>query len=195
MIAIIAAIANGNVIGNKGQMPWGCIPRDLNHFKTLTLGRPIVMGYNTLVSVSKIFPKGKIFPGRASFVLTSDPRKVSMFSKECVALSGIDFILDIAKNECVCIIGGENVYRQFIDIADVAYITRIDADFAGDTFFPAFKDADWRRLDFESVRDGGYSLNFETWARGRKKPPISASDFEQFNTHAENRCEFISRSY
>lgn len=194
MIAIIAAVANKNVIGYEGQMPWGCIPRDLSHFKSLTLGRPIVMGYNTLVSVSKIFPGGKVFPGRVSFVLTREPRKVKMICDDCVAISDINFIIGLAKTECVYIIGGAHVYRQFIDIADVAHITRIDADFEGDAFFPVFQESEWRRLDCESVCESGYFLKFETWVRGRKNPPISANDFEQFNTSATSRHELVRRS-
>lgn len=192
MIALIVAIGNENVIGYQGKMPWGRIPLDLQRFKVLTMGRPIVMGYRTLVSVAGIFPKGKIFPGRTSFVLTREPRKVDPF-KECVAIQNIDFVFEIAERDCVYIIGGGNVYHQFINRADVAYITRINADFKGDAFFPPFPTDDWNKLGSEHVHDGEYDLSFETWARGHKRSPIIQEELTKFSNSIAQGFELVTR--
>lgn len=191
MIALIVAVANGNVIGNKGQMPWERIPLDLRRFAALTKGCPLAMGRRTLMSVERIFPNGEIFPGRTSFVLTSEPRKVQPF-KNCVAIQDTGLVFELAKKECVCIIGGGIVYQQFINKADIAYITRINADFEGDAFFPPFS-TDWERLSFEPACDSGYNLSFETWARGYKRHPILPEEITKFSLINTRPAEFVTR--
>lgn len=193
MIALIAAVANGNVIGYQGQIPWGRIPCDLRYFKELTMNCPIVMGYNTLVSVSKIFPHGKIFPGRVPFVLAKEPRKVKMLGIDYIAMQNTDLVFELAKMECVFIIGGEKVYQQFIDKADIAYITRISADFKGDAFFPQFPNKDWGMLSSEPAHDSGYNLIFETWARGYKKPPMTQGELMSISGPDTQKHELITR--
>lgn len=193
MIAIIAAVANGNVIGYKGKMPWEDISLDHKHFKERTMRSPVVMGYSTAFAISKRFPHGNMLPGRTSFVLTHEPRKVTMLGAGCIALTSTDFVFEMAKTECVYVIGGANVYRQFIGKADIIHITRIDADFEGDTFFPSYNLSDWRKLYSDHACDCGYNLCFETLARGHKCSEVHPDIFRMHTPADTARVEVINR--
>lgn len=166
-ISLIVAVANGGVIGYKGKMPWGRLPRDLSHFKNITNGKTIVIGYTTLVSI------GKELPGRTVLVLTHNPHKLDSFLW-CKATS-VSAVLELAKTEHVIIAGGETVYRKFLPYATVAHITRIAECFKGDTFFPRLSLSEWELESSEPwAKDEGktpYPLQFERWRR-IEKPTI-----------------------
>lgn len=161
MIELIAAVADENVIGYKGKMPWDRLPLDLAHFKNITDGQTIVIGFNTLLSI------GKELPGRKVFVLTHNPAKLASFSW-CEAITDVDDILRLAETKRIIVAGGEVVYREFFPHATIAHITRIQASFEGDTYFPKLPHSNWRmkcsefhRADNKKKND--YSLSFETW--------------------------------
>lgn len=125
MISLLVAYANGRVIGKDGKMPW-YLPNDLQYVKTTTTGQTVVMGRKTFASI------GKPLPNRRNVILTRDKAFNAagvevVHSKEEVLALGDVFIL-----------GGANVYAQFLDEADCLYITKIDLDTEGDTFFPAW---------------------------------------------------------
>lgn len=133
MIRILVAYAKGRVIGKDGQMPWH-LPNDLQYVKKTTIGHTIVMGRKTFESI------GRPLPDRRNVVLTRNahfhaPGVEVVHSKADVLALGDVFIL-----------GGAVVYRQFLEEADKLYITKIDLDTEGDTFFPA-----WDRDDFQLV--------------------------------------------
>lgn len=163
-IEIIVAVANGGVIGHEGKMPWGRLPRDLSHFKSITNGKIIVIGYATLVSI------GKELPGRTVLVLTRNSHKLETFLW-CKATS-VSAVLELAKKERIIIAGGETVYREFLPHATVAHITRIDERFNGDTFFPKLPLSEWELETSEFwEKDGNktpYALRFETWRRTKQ---------------------------
>lgn len=165
-IELIVAVASGGVIGNEGKMPWGRLPRDLSHFKSITDGHTIVIGYKTLVSI------GKELPGRKVLVLTHHPEKIASFPW-CEATT-VDAVLEMAETECIIIAGGETVYREFLPYATVAHITRIEECFEGDTFFPKFPLSEWELESSEFWEKDGdktpYSIQFEKWGRRTKKP-------------------------
>lgn len=160
-IEVIVAVAYGGVIGYKGKMPWGRLPRDLSHFRNITNGKTIVMGYTTLVSI------GKELPGRTVLVLTHDPRKLDSYLW-CKATT-VPAVLELAKTERVIIAGGETVYREFLPYATVAHITRIKEYFKGDTFFSKLPLSEWECESSEFWEKDGdktpYPLQFETWRR------------------------------
>jgi len=132
MIAIIAAISRNGVIGARGKMPWH-MPADLKHFRRLTKGHVVVMGRKTYESM------GGALPRRHNVVLTRD---ASFAAAGCEVVGSVEAVL--REERPVYIIGGAEVYRQFLPHADVLYLTRIDAEFEGDTFFPAFDESQWR---------------------------------------------------
>src|SRR3989338_76457 len=125
MISIIAAIARNGVIGNKGQLPWH-LSEDLKHFKATTMGHPILMGRKTFESI------GKALPGRENIVLTTDRNfKVAGVTilhnwKEVLA----------RRDEELFVIGGSKIYTLALPHANKLYLTQIDQDFEGDTYFP-----------------------------------------------------------
>jgi len=123
MISLIVAYAHNQVIGKDGVMPWH-LPADLKHVKEVTTGKTIVMGRKTMEGI------GRPLPNRRNVVLTRNPD---------FQMPGVDVVH--SKDEVltlgdVIIFGGAEIYRQFLDVADRLYITEIDLDVQGDTFFP-----------------------------------------------------------
>lgn len=134
MISIIAAMDNNNVIGFTNEMPWH-LPNDLKHFKKVTSNHTIVMGRKTYESI------GRALPNRQNIILSRSNFKTKENLK---CISSIDEIKILAENENIFVIGGGTIYEQMIKFADKLYITRIDAEFEGDTFFPTIDNRIWR---------------------------------------------------
>jgi dihydrofolate reductase len=123
-IALIAAIAQNRVIGNRGSMPWH-IPADLKRFKALTLGHPIVMGRKTFESI------GRPLPGRRNIVISSQ----GVAGVECY--TSFDAALQILKDEVrIFVIGGGKLYASALPRADELYLTFVHSTPDGDTLFP-----------------------------------------------------------
>lgn len=131
-INIIAALGEKTrVIGRNGKLPWH-IPVDLKRFKTLTMGHPIIMGRKTYESI------GKVLPGRTNIVITRN----EMFSGPgiVVAHSVEEAINKAAEQDGqeIFIIGGAEIYRQTMAIADRLYLTFVQDNSTGDIFFPVW---------------------------------------------------------
>ena len=134
-ISMIVAMARGRVIGYQNAMPWH-LPADLRHFKTTTWGKPMVMGRKTFDSL------GKPLPGRRHIVLTRQPDW---------SVPGVTVVDSLpaawqacAGEEEVMVVGGAEIYSAALSQASRLYITEIDADFPGDTWFPERSDQDWQ---------------------------------------------------
>jgi len=141
MISIIAATSKNRVIGKDGKLPWS-LPEDMNFFRETTKNCTVVMGRKTFESI------GRPLPNRKNIILTRD----TDYKKDgCLVYNEIQKIIDDFKNENVMIIGGEEIYRQFLPYSDRIYLTYIDHDFEGDTFFPEFSDEIWMK---ESEKKG-----------------------------------------
>lgn len=160
-ISIIAAVANNNVIGNKNQIPWH-LPADMKHFKETTMGHCVIMGQNTFKSI------GRALPGRTNIILTFDE---NFKSEGCIAVNSTDEALRVAsakaENE-VFIIGGASVYKQYIGISDRLYITKIDKDFKGDTFFPEIDKKVWKlesSTQHKKDKDNPYNFRFDIFEK------------------------------
>ena len=136
MISIIVAYARGRVIGKNGRIPWH-LPNDAQYFKRTTSGHTIVMGRKTFESI------GRPLPQRRNIVLTSS---TSFAWPGVEVVHCIDDVLALANSDNVFIIGGENVYRQFLAVAERLYITEIALEVDGDTFFP-----EWDRQSFALI--------------------------------------------
>ncbi len=139
-ISLIAAMGRDRVIGKDNAMPWH-LPADLKHFKSLTMGKPVIMGRRTFESI------GKPLPGRTNIVVTRD----SAYQAEgCTVVHELgDALAAAGEADEVMIIGGAKLYAQFIDRADWLYLTIIDAPFEGDTVFPEYTLADWEEITRE----------------------------------------------
>jgi len=134
-------MAKNRVIGLNGRIPWH-LPNELRVFKRVTMGHHIVMGRKTYESINRLLP------GRTTVIVTRQagylvPGAVIVHSlKEAIAACGTD--------EEIFIIGGGELYREALPIADRIYLTRVDAEPAGDTFMPEFDLNEWRETTSES---------------------------------------------
>jgi dihydrofolate reductase len=138
-ISLVVAMAANRVIGRDNGLPWH-LPADLQHFKRITMGKPILMGRRTWESI------GRPLPGRTSIVISRD---AGYAAPGCIVVHSIDAALQAAA-ECgdeAMVIGGAEFYRQVLPRADTLYLTRIHADFEGDTFFPELDDSEWREVE------------------------------------------------
>ena len=136
-LALIAARARNGVIGLDNRMPWH-LPEDLAHFKRVTLGKPVVMGRKTFESI------GRPLPGRLNIVVTRNPDWQAAGVQVAHSLDAALALAAAAAPEEIMLIGGAELYRQALPQADVLYLTEIDAEFAGDAFFPEVDLARWR---------------------------------------------------
>ncbi|KKQ27068.1 MAG: Dihydrofolate reductase [Candidatus Magasanikbacteria bacterium GW2011_GWC2_37_14] len=138
MFSLIAAVAKNNCIGANNKIPWN-IPEDFQYFKKTTLGKTCLMGKATFESIISYL--GKPLPERKTAVITSDknyqvPEGVRIFSSLDEAFADL-----AAEDVFVC--GGASIYKQTIDRVDILYITEIDTEPAGDTFFPEINKNIW----------------------------------------------------
>jgi dihydrofolate reductase len=149
-ITLVLARAENGVIGNAGGIPWR-IPDDMKRFKSLTLGKPIVMGRKTWES----FPKRPL-PGRTNIVITRD-RAYSAPGAEVV--HSLEEALVRAAQEApnaIMIVGGAEIYREVLPRATRIELTEVHHDFPGDAVMPAFSTEDWHEIAREerSTADG-----------------------------------------
>lgn len=143
MLSIIVAIAKNNVIGNDNKLIWH-ISEDLKRFKEITSGKTIVMGRKTFESLPGVLPN------RKHIILTRD--KNFKVNSECVEIIyDFDELLNKYKNsdDEVFIIGGGEIYKQLLPYSNKLYLTKINKDFDGDTYFPQINYNDFK-IDYES---------------------------------------------
>jgi dihydrofolate reductase len=154
-ISLVAAMAANRVIGKDGQMPWH-LPQELQHFKAITMGKPIVMGRRTFESI------GRPLPGRHNIVITRTPTGVD--ADVTLVTSVDDAIAAAGQADELMVIGGGEVYRQFLPIATSLYLTEIDLDIEGDTWFPEYDPEQWHRtLLREEKAQNGDRPGFKAW--------------------------------
>lgn len=143
MLSIIVAIAKNNVIGNDNKLIWH-ISEDLKRFKEITSGKTVVMGRKTFESLPGVLPN------RKHIILTRD--KNFKVNSECVEIIyDFDELLNKYKNsdDEVFIIGGGEIYKQLLPYSNKLYLTKINKDFDGDTYFPQINYNDFK-IDYES---------------------------------------------
>jgi dihydrofolate reductase len=157
LTALVAALARNRVIGIGNRLPWR-LPEDLARFKRLTMGAPVIMGRKTRESI------GRPLPGRRNIVVT---RARDTSWEGCVVARSLDAALAAADDAAVAfVIGGAELYAQALPRADRLYLTLIDADYAGDAWFPEFDAAAWREVARESgVSADGLGYAFVDYER------------------------------
>ncbi len=145
-ISMIVAVARGGVIGFKNSMPWGRLPEDLKRFKRLTDEKAVVMGRKTYESI--FAELGKPLPNRLNIVLT---KNIEFTAPGCSMVNSREAALRTARiaGKDIVVIGGEGVYRQFLPIAHIIYLTEIDGEFRGDKFFPPLDMKKWLMIGWE----------------------------------------------
>ena len=160
-ISFIVAASTNNAIGKNNQLLWH-LPNDLKFFKNTTWGMPVIMGRKTFESVNKPLP------GRFNFVITRQPNWTA--DGVIVATDVADAIKKAAATNCkeAFIIGGGEIFKETIDLADKIYLTRIHAVLEGDTFFPAIEENKWQLIsntDLGADEKHVFAYSFQTWER------------------------------
>ena len=150
-IAMIAAVGRNGAIGAGGDLPWR-LPSDFAFYKRTTMGKPLIMGRKTFESI------GRPLPGRTNIVVTRQagyaPEGVEVFADLDAAIArGRDIAARDGVDE-VFINGGGEIYRAAIGRADRLYITHVEAEPEGDTFFPQIDPAVWAARDVPEVVPG-----------------------------------------
>ncbi|RYE05608.1 MAG: dihydrofolate reductase [Sphingobacteriaceae bacterium] len=158
IVTLIVAVSANNVIGKNNQLIWH-LPADLKHFKQLTTGHAVFMGRKTYDSI------GKPLPNRRNIVISRNVKNIA--GCEVVASLEEGFKL-CADQEEIYVIGGAEIYRLTLPLADQIELTRVHHDFDGDTFFPEINLNQWqesKREDFESDEKNAYAYSFITLNR------------------------------
>lgn len=157
MISIIVAHGHNRCIGLNGDMPWGTtIKSDLKWFKKQTEGHVILMGRKTYESI------GRPLPNRTNVVLT---RNKDFKAEGIQTVHSITQFLQVYKDRGECfVIGGAELYKQFIPLANKLYMTQINANFEGDTFFPYFDIAEFD-LTYREEKTDVHDLSFLIYER------------------------------
>lgn len=140
-LSMIVAMASGNVIGIENKLPWH-LSADLKYFKSVTMGKPIIMGRKTFESI------GRPLPGRRNLVITRDGAwsadGVEVFHSPETALAAVSGVDE------AMVIGGAEVYALLLPFADKLYVTEVALDVRGDAHFPEFEAGGWRETSRNS---------------------------------------------
>jgi len=154
-LSVIAALARHRVIGRDNDLPWH-LPEDLKRFRSLTMGHHIVMGRKTYESL------GRLLPGRTTVIVTRNPEYVV---PGAIVVHSLQQAIDACGDDPeIFLIGGAELYQQSLELAGRMYLTEIDAEFAGDAFFPDFSQETWHETSREShVSAEGLPFSYVTY--------------------------------
>lgn len=156
-IQLVVAYSSNRVIGRDNALPWR-LPADLAHFKRITLGQPIIMGRNTWESL------GRPLPGRPNLVIS---RNREYQAPGASVHATLEAALAASRDaERICIIGGEQIFKHALSVADEIIATEVHADIAGDTYFPEVDPAVWHEIErLPQPDENGYSFDFVVYRR------------------------------
>ena len=164
-ITLVVATAENRVIGINGRLPWQ-IPEDLKRFKSLTLGKPCIMGRKTWQSLPQ-----QPLPGRTNIVVTRD---ADFRAPGALIASSFERAVEIAAQENppeIAVIGGENIFAAALPLAQRIYLTEVSSAPDGDAFMPEIDLAEWRETQRDGPHEaGGLRYSFVTLERARRSP-------------------------
>jgi dihydrofolate reductase len=159
MILLVVAVAENGVIGKDNALLWR-LPDDLKQFKAVTMGKPVIMGRKTYDSI------GKPLPGRTNIVISRQP---GLRIEGCTVVDSLDAAFDAAGAVPeVTVIGGADIYRQALPLAEMIYLTEVHAAFDGDVTFPDLSPDEWRetsRVPHPMDERHAYAFTFVTLQR------------------------------
>jgi dihydrofolate reductase len=162
-ISLIVAMASNRVIGLNNKMPWH-LSADLKKFKKITMGSPVLMGRKTYESI------GKPLPGRTTIIVS---RNLEYQQDGCLVFNDLETALKKACESAkeIFVIGGSDLYEATLPIAGAIYLTIINREFHGDTFFPDIDLNDWSEVEREDVKDDpdvAFSYSFLKFERANQ---------------------------
>lgn len=169
ILSLIVALDHKGLIGKEQGLPWR-LPADLAHFKAITMGKPVIMGRRTCETLKKALP------GRRNLVLTTNPS----FAREGFEVfQSLDALWKAVAGaeECV-VIGGAEIYRLLLPCTTRAYVTLVEGDFNGDTWFPEWPLRGWVETGAETRPADEQNPHRMTFLRleraGDRSPPAKA---------------------
>ncbi|MBI2658396.1 type 3 dihydrofolate reductase [Candidatus Woesearchaeota archaeon] len=137
IISLIVAMDENRVIGYKNKLPWN-LPSELKYFREATKGKPVIMGRKTHDSI------GRPMPERLNIIITRDR---NYKADGCVVVNSKEDAVKAAEgNDEIMVIGGAEIYKLFLPIANRLYVTRVHGSFNGDTYFPEFNENEWVKV-------------------------------------------------
>jgi len=139
-LSIVVAASENNVIGVRNELPWR-LPDDLRRFKSITMGKPVLMGRKTFESI------GKPLPGRTNLVVT---HQQSWNAEGCVVTTSIAEAVARADAPEVMVIGGAQIYAEVLPQVSTIYLTRVHTTLDGDAYFPQLAGSEWREEEREA---------------------------------------------
>ena len=143
-ISLIVAMDKNNLIGSSNQIPWH-IPGELKRFREITMGSPVIMGRKTHESI------GKPLDGRVNIVLTKN-QNLRFDGVQCY--SKLEDIFNSLKNEEeIFVIGGSQIYEITLPLANRLYITMINEEYSGDTWFPKIDFSEWKIIEMKRIKE------------------------------------------
>ncbi|HEY4772592.1 MAG TPA: dihydrofolate reductase [Steroidobacteraceae bacterium] len=162
-MSLLVARASNGVIGRDNALPWR-LPADLRRFKALTLGKPILMGRRTFESI------GRALPGRMNLVLTRD--RAWQAPGALVVHDLNEALAQVGNAPELVIIGGADLFKLFLPLAERIYLTDVHARIPGDTHFPELEAGEWRELEQTTHApdaDHAHAMTFRTLERRARK--------------------------
>lgn len=162
ILALIAACARGGVIGIANRLPWH-LPEDMKFFRETTRGKPVIMGRKTWESLPAAF---RPLPGRLNIVVSRNPGFEAPGASVVASLP--EALAAAGDAEIAFVIGGAELYRQALPLADRLLLTEIDQAYDGDAFFPEFDRNTWTETARDArVAESGLAFAFVTYQRVR----------------------------
>jgi dihydrofolate reductase len=163
LLSLVVAASTNNAIGLKNRLLWR-LPNDTKFFKNITWAMPVIMGRKTLDSL------GKPLQGRLNIVIT---RQTNWKPEGVTVVHTLQEAADVAAKENykeAFVIGGGEIYREAMAVADKIYLTRVDAVLDGDTYFPVIDQHQWRMISEESFAADdkhAYAYHFQLWEKNK----------------------------
>ena len=158
-ITLIVAAAENNAIGKNNKMLWH-LPNDFKYFKQNTIGHSIIMGRKTFESI------GKPLPERRNIVLTRD---MNYRNDEVDVANSVQEVLNYCRDEReIFILGGADIYKQTLPLADRILLTRVHSALDADTYFPELSENEWKLLSQDSHQKDekhAFDYTFEIWEK------------------------------
>ena len=161
IVSLIVAMDEERGIGVEGRLPWH-LPADLKRFKSLTMGHHLIMGRKTYESI------GSPLPGRTMIIVTHNP---SYQPDGCMVARSLDTAIEFARMDLeneVFIIGGGDLFKQAINLADRIYLSQVHATLPADVYFPEFSSDDWQDIKAElspADEKNKYAFTFKIMVR------------------------------
>lgn len=154
MIALVVAYSNNRVIGKDGTMPWN-LEGELRRYRELTTGKVVIMGRRTYESI------GKPLPNRLNIIVSTTQ---TYEGENCMTARSLPEAIELAGDQDIYISGGSRIYEESLPLVEKMYITEVDCEIEGDTFFPEFDESLFEK-EINEHHEGEIPYTYVTYTR------------------------------